>query len=229
MSSKIARNQQIFRMGFLLLAVIYLTVLSSGFEKMSFFLKPLLLLPLILMVFSTSEVKGKIFLVLALLFSWAGDILLLFVYKGQTFFLLGLIAFLVAHILYIVLFRKMMDSTKRNPKKDALMYILVGLYLATLMYVLFPVLGEMRIPVIVYALVICTMLVHAFWASGSMAEQAGKQLLSGAILFVISDSILAINKFHTPFSSASFLIMLSYLFAQYSITSACLRKPVDAE
>lgn len=217
------RNQVIFRYGFLILAVLYLSVLSSGFEQMSFFMKPLLLLPLILMVYSSKVFTGKNLLMAALIFSWMGDTLLLFVYKSQMYFILGLLAFLIAHILYILLFRKMMDSAPKNSKKDMLVYAVVAIYGLTLMYILFPVLGEMRIPVIVYAFVICAMLVHAVWASRSMTEQTGKQLVTGAILFVISDSILALNKFYIPFSSASFLIMLSYLFAQYSIASACLK------
>ncbi len=45
----------------------------------------------------------------------------------------------------------------------------------------------------------------------------------GAIVFVISDSILAINKFYTPIEKSSFFIMLTYLVAQYLIVIGVLK------
>jgi len=78
-----------------------------------FYLKPLLLLPLIAVFISTSF-KNKIILFIALVFSWLGDILLLFVFKDAIYFMLGLVAFLTAHIFYIVLFATELKKSQRK-------------------------------------------------------------------------------------------------------------------
>lgn len=80
-----------------------------------------------------------------------------------------------------------------------------GIALVTL---LFPKLDELKLPVIVYAITICAMLIAA------LHIRANNFFAIGAILFVISDSILAVNKFYMPFALASFLIMLTYGLAQ---------------
>ncbi len=226
-NSNYSRNTNLFKSVFLAIVVIYLTALVSGFESLTFAMKPLLLLPLLMLVMSSKGIVGKTLLVLALCFSWAGDTLLLLVYKSSIFFLLGLAAFMLAHILYIVLFRLKAPYKAISTKWNVALLSLIGLYLVILLYILNPGLGEMKIPVMVYAVVISYMLLNAVWASRAMQSRPANQLILGAVSFVVSDSILAINKFHTPFDAASFLIMVTYLFAQYSIVSAWLSSSLD--
>jgi uncharacterized membrane protein YhhN len=54
-------------------------------------------------------------------------------------------------------------------------------------------------------------------------KPAGKWMMLGALLFVISDSILAINKFYQPFEAAGVLIMLTYGLAQFFIVEGAGR------
>jgi uncharacterized membrane protein YhhN len=81
----------------------------------------------------------------------------------------------------------------------------------------------MKIPVTIYALVISIMLLMSIKAFFEWKKPANLLVLIGALLFVISDSILAINKFYTILPFSSFLIMSTYLGAQYFIVKAILR------
>jgi uncharacterized membrane protein YhhN len=87
---------------------------------------------------------------------------------------------------------------------------------------LFPTLGDLKIPVFVYAATISLMLIEAIKGYFSWQKPTNAVILIGAIFFVTSDSILAINKFYSPLPSASFLIMFTYIVAQYLITSGIL-------
>ena len=88
---------------------------------------------------------------------------------------------------------------------------------------LFPKLGPLKIPVIVYAIVITSMLFVVFKGSLKWAIPANNYILIGAILFVSSDSILAFNKFYAPITQASFYIMITYCMAQYFIVAGILK------
>lgn len=161
-------------------------------------------------------VKGQLkWILYALLFSWLGDVLLLFEGKKQIFFLLGLSAFLIAHICYILFYQSVWRKGKiRN---NYLIVAVVLVYYVVLMFILLPYLGAMKIPVMVYGFVISWMLMMAMNMLFINNRKAGQWMVTGAFLFVVSDSILAINKFYQPLESAGILIMLSYALAQLFI------------
>lgn len=160
----------------------------------------------------------------ALLFSWIGDILLLFVFKDALYFILGLIFFLTAHIFYIFLFVKELKLAggKFTFRSPGLIFVLV--YMAIFLSLLVPHLGNLLIPVIIYSIVISAMLYVAYLEAPHLPKRSSALLLSGAISFVISDSILAIDKFYYQLSYAGFLIMLTYLYAQGALVWAFLKK-----
>ncbi len=157
----------------------------------------------------------------ALLFSLLGDILLMFEEKNAIFFLLGLSAFLLAHIFYIIFFHqvRIKENVKGNPW---LLVIVVGYYVA-LISLLSPYLSAMRIPVLVYGIVISFMFMLAMHLLFIKNKLTGKWMMTGALLFVMSDSILAINKFYLPFEAAGVLIMLTYGLAQLFIVEGASR------
>ena len=80
-----------------------------------------------------------------------------------------------------------------------------------------PKLGPLTVPVVVYAVVISTMLFFALKGSYQWKSIPYHFVLIGAVFFISSDSILAFNKFYQPIPYASFLIMITYLAAQYGI------------
>lgn len=150
---------------------------------------------------------------MALLFSLLGDVLLMFDEHSSTNFILGLLAFLVAHIMYILVFLK-----HRNPSKNANGFgIILLIYALVLFYFLKNGLGEMLMPVLVYMTVILTMSITAFLRKGKVTKISYHFVFLGAVLFMISDSILALDKFHAAIPFSSILIMLTYAMAQYFI------------
>ena len=191
--------------------------------------KPLLL-PLLLLAALTGtskSAKSKKLFIAALFFSWAGDMFLLFESENNLFFIFGLASFLTTHILYIVYFLSIRSSATSLLKKQPWLIALVLLYGVSLVWLLFPSLGDLKVPVIIYAAVICTMLLcsmHVFYKAN---KNAAALFVAGALLFVISDSLLAVNKFYTPFAYAGVCIMLTYCVAQYFIVTGFIKQAED--
>lgn len=205
-------------------SVFYLLIILFGQDNIAWFLKPLLLPFLLLAVYYSDGFPTKKILLLALTFSWIGDVILMFADKGELYFIFGLVAFLLSHLVYIVLFSKQLPT--ENNKDKAILWIgIVAIltYLALMLATLLPSLGDLKIPVVVYALVISTMLFFAFKGSLSWAKPAKNYILLGAIIFVSSDSILAFDKFYAPIPMSNFLIMATYLVAQYLIVAGVLK------
>lgn len=208
---------------FILLSFLYAAAIFFNSATLVFYLKPLLLPPLMIAVFISTNFKNKFFLLVALAFSCIGDTLLLFVFKDAIYFILGLAAFLTAHIFYIVLFSKELKKAneKFELKKPGLIVIVI--YLTTLLLILIPHLGSLTIPVIIYAIIISSMLYMAYLLSFYWPKPASRLLLAGAISFILSDSILAFNKFYEPVPMSGLLIMSTYLFAQWALVKSCIR------
>jgi uncharacterized membrane protein YhhN len=160
-------------------------------------------------------------MLMALLFSLIGDVLLMFTEHNSLFFIFGLIAFLLAHVMYILVFLK-----HRNKTRKSLVFI-IGLliYGSGLFYLLKDGLGDMLIPVSVYMFVILTMATTAFLRKGAVTHQSYNFMFLGAVLFMISDSLLSFNMFYKTIPLASFSIMFTYALAQFLIVIGILKQP----
>jgi uncharacterized membrane protein YhhN len=215
--------------GFLLVAIFYATYLVTiifGLNYLNPFLKPLLLPALIALVYFSNFKKDRTLLLLALFFSTLGDIFLLS--SKEIFFILGLGSFLTAHVLYIFIFKRAQNSIAPMVVNLVLLAVLL-VYLCFFLNYLWPNLKEMKIPVVVYALTISTMLWTAVnnWFSNKC--KANLIVVLGALFFVVSDSILAIDLFHHKIELGRFLVMSTYLAAQYFIVFGLDRKFVEHE
>jgi len=209
---------------FLLVLLVNLIAVYSNSESLQFITKPLLmpLLAIYLLLRTNtinSNLKGWIFL--ALFFSWAGDIFLLFEERGSNFFLFGLSAFLVAQVFYIVFFHNI--RMREYIRGNALLLLLVIVYYSILINVLSPYLGNMKLPVRIYGVVLSFMVMLAMHTMLGKNKKAALWMTMGAILFVVSDSLLAFNKFFSPFNNAGVIIMLTYGLAQLFITEGAVR------
>jgi uncharacterized membrane protein YhhN len=211
--------------------IVYLTVLAIDLyavytvnETIRYITKPLLM-PLLVVYFITNAKPFasalKKWIVLALLFSWLGDLILMFESANGNFFIFGLVAFLLAHIFYILFYENVIRV--ENVKKNYLWFIPVLIYYGVLIYVLSPHLGDMKLPVRIYGIVISYMLIQALQAGSIKYTAAALLMIVGAVLFITSDSILALNKFYRPFEYADILIMITYGFAQLLITMGAVR------
>lgn len=153
-----------------------------------------------------SQLKRKKQLLVALFFCGCGDIILQAVNGGFAF---GLASFLIAHLVYIALF---------HPNYWSKLAIVIAAACFTLMMsILYNHLGDLLLPVAIYMLVIVTMWAAAFSTSNRL-------LAVGASSFVISDSLIAIDRFIAPLPLSSEFIMLTYYFAQWAIVYSYLRR-----
>jgi uncharacterized membrane protein YhhN len=181
-----------------------------------------LLVPSLTLWLWMSRKKNSAFLLLALAFSWFGDILLMF-QTQPIFFILGLGSFLIAHVFYITTFHQATDKPDKG-----LLYKLVTAGAVILCVVGFlgligPSLGEMRVPVYAYAAAIGSMLWAALNRYKKTSPKSFVLVTFGAFLFVFSDAMIAWNKFVGPFWNAGLLIMLTYIAAQTLIVSGLLK------
>ena len=200
--------------------IIHLLSIHYCWIELRYATKPLLTLLLGLFVFQSLKRTPlpRIILLSALGLSGAGDIFLLFEDKQPVCFIPGLACFLLAHIFYIFLFIKLgkiYPGFRKNPGRPA---IPVTIYTLGLFLLIRPGLGALEIPVIIYACALAFMLISGL-SVFDFSKKAGRFAITGAVLFVISDSLLAINKFSNPFPEAAILVMLTYSLAQFFIAS----------
>ena len=220
----LTKSEKSFSIIFIILLVLEIT--TSSFESIANFnyvAKPALLISLILFFWkqgSHIEKKIKYMIFLALVFSLLGDILLMFVNQSANFFIGGLLAFLTAHIFYVLVFLKQRNRSK-NPYYFIVLMLLYGIILY---YFLKDGLGSMLIPVILYMAVILSMATKAFLRQGFVVKNSFILVFIGEILFMVSDSILALNKFYQPLPYSNFSIMFTYAFAQLCIVFGLLKQ-----
>lgn len=193
-------------------------------DTLQFIFKPMII-PVVIGYFDShvnniSKGPNK-WIVFALIFSWIGDALLMFQDKNSVFFLAGLSAFLLAHIFYIVYFHQV--RVKEIVKSNPWLLLVVVVYYAALISFLSPYLGDMKLPVRIYGIVISFMFMLAMHMLFIKNKTAGQWMMIGAFLFVISDSILAINKFYQSYEFAGLLIMLTYGLAQFFIAHGAIK------
>jgi uncharacterized membrane protein YhhN len=189
--------------------------------------KPLLLIWLLVYyVYSTKQDILSKMVLFALSFSWLGDVLLIFESEGEQYFIFGLLAFLVAHVFYMLAYKqhRYEDETKAligvQRFRFSFPIILAGTGLITVLY---SHLGDLKIPVIAYALVLVGMVVNALFRFGRTSTPSFAMVFSGAILFMISDSLIAITKFLEPIAYGGFWIMITYVAAQYLIVQGLIK------
>lgn len=156
--------------------------------------------------------------VVGLVFCALGDLLL---ELSPDWFVFGVGAFLVGHLFFIVAFVRR-DRTMRPAL--AIPFVLWG---ALLYSQVLPNLGALAVPVGVYVCVICTMMWRA--ASNALPPGAGSAVVGalGALSFGVSDSLIAISRFHTPFASARYFIIALYWLGLLGIALSSLRAGTD--
>lgn len=186
--------------------------------------KPLIV-PLLIGFYFSSASSPSMPFVAALFFCWLGDVLLMLQTPAELFFIAGLSAFLAGHLLYILVYRQLRWNAPINPwsgvqkMRASFPVILAG---TGLIVILFPHLNGMEAPVILYACVLMAMVIAALLRSGYTHAQSFSYIVAGACSFMISDSLLAINKFLTPIPAGGILVMLTYICAQYLIAKGVL-------
>lgn len=206
---------------FLFASIIDILFTANGQFEYRYFSKPLIILSLwAYFIASSVAIKGTTLrkaMSAALLCSLAGDILLLF----PSFFLYGLGSFLLAHLCYIFVFK----IAQKNPFAIGqvnfirLFFYNLPIYIiaAFVYFLIQPGLGNMKWPVIIYLIIIVMMATVARERFGNTNAISFWQVFIGGLFFVVSDGILAINKFFEPFPESGVLVMGTYILAQLLI------------
>lgn len=184
-----------------------------------FFTKPLLMPLLCLYYFCeiSNQSNFSKLIITALLCSWLGDLFLMF----DGHFISGLISFLFAHIFYIVYITRVKGKGLIQARPLTGLPVLIYLFLITVL--LNPFLGNLKIPVFIYSTVICCFLLFTINLFGKIKKKTATLFCCGAVLFVISDTLLAVARFVSPFMMASQTIMFTYCTAQFLIVTAGIR------
>jgi len=179
----------------------------------NFVIKAIPALSLAVLAFiAVSGSRGKL-LFTALLFCAAADIALEL--AGGQYFVAGLGLFLVAHIFFIIAF----SGDFKFQKSKIPVIVLLVVYSITMAFVMTPSLKEMAIPVYVYMTALTLVGIFA-----SLRAARNDFALYGAISFIVSDSIIAIDKFMIPVPAADYIIMITYDLALFLIVFGFLRE-----
>lgn len=194
----------------------------------------ILLMPL-LALFLISKVKSNNKLILsALFFSWLGDIFLMFPrneYSEQMqklLFIFGLASFLIAHIFYVFTFLKEINSVKKVSLIVENPYLVLPflVFLFFLLYFLFPYLKDMKLPVVVYGSIINLMALMALNRKNLVIASSFYLVFIGALLFMISDTTIAVNVFYKAQPWHRIFIMSTYILAQALIVYGWVQNQV---
>lgn len=204
---------------YVIVSIVYLVAQYLGHDEVTDFVKPLLMPVLLVgLLFAVPRVRSELAVLatLALILSWLGDVTLGSV--GEIGFLVGLGFFLLAHVAYVALFWRKLRT--RPLSGWALVY---AVWWLGLVFVLWPHLGSLLIPVAVYGLVLGAM--------GAVGLSGNRWIGVGGALFVISDSLLGLNRFHPDFElwQVHTLIMITYLAAQGLIAYGAVRRAYELE
>lgn len=204
------------------LAELFAIYYAWRFPWLEFLVKPLILLSLIgFIIFSTKGIKCrfKSIFIVALIFSGLGDVFLMFDEAYPILFTVGLGAFLISHLLYIIAFHQTVHPPLEVPliKKHPWLIFILILYGVYVFQLLKPQLNEMVVPVLLYLITILSMFMFALNRYGKVPLNSFLWIVFGAFWFIFSDTLIAIDRFYTPVSQAHFWVMLTYMLAQYSI------------
>lgn len=218
-----------FSISFGLIALLVLFIEILDVAEVRLFIKPLICVFLLAYLISRTRLYGSFskLIFIGLLFSLAGDIALLFAGKSSSFFLAGLGAFLVAHLFYCAaFFRDYKYNPQASRKYGNIMLLVMGIFTISFYLWIRSYLSGMEIPVMAYMFVISLMAILAGYRYERVNLFSFRLIFTGAVFFIISDSLLAINKFAMPFQYAGVFIMATYMLAQYLITMGALERIV---
>ncbi|AEI51731.1 lysoplasmalogenase [Runella slithyformis] len=219
------------RLKLLIYTVIVLAEIAcgyAGFWQGVYLLKPLIMLSLLFWTFGYRTSHSLLWI--GMWFGLGGDVFLMI--RGKDLFIAGLSSFLVMQIFYISAFLQTITRLKKTQFNPVRWWYIVPfiLYAAAFLAVLHPTLTQnpatagLWIPVVAYAVCLCSMGAAAALRKGSVSRMSYRWVIMGAVLFIISDSSIAGNKFLQPFEASSLIIMTTYAAAQWLIVWGMLKE-----
>jgi uncharacterized membrane protein YhhN len=216
---------------YLLFALLHCAFITIGLDEPRALTK-VMLMPLLAFYayssfkFSTDDlIAHRVWLVGGiLLFSWLGDVFLLW----DAAFMLGLGSFLIAQLGYTFIFLRLRNKGGNSSAffTRRLFWALAFLFFGGAFFrLLYPALADtdFLIPVGLYTLAITVMGLSTSIRSGRTSSTSYLAGVLGAILFIASDAMIAISVFLEPFAYHQLLVMLTYTLAQFLLVTAVLK------
>ncbi|MGX5663985.1 lysoplasmalogenase family protein [Diaphorobacter nitroreducens] len=157
--------------------------------------------------------RSYLLLLGALLGSLAGDVFLML---SEHLFIPGLVSFLLAHLCYIALFKQGVGWFGHRGALGGTLALGIGMY-AFLWQGGLP--AALRVPVAVYVVVIALMAAQAWGRHAALRERSSLAVALGACCFMLSDSLLATNRFVQPLPLSQLWVLATYYAAQVLIVS----------
>jgi uncharacterized membrane protein YhhN len=193
-------------------AILTIYAATQNRRLVLYIFKPLTIIFIILIALESKFPVSSFYkytIIAGLLFSLAGDVFLML---PRDRFIPGLVSFLIAHLFYIASFT--FESGRAPSVWGAIPFLIYG---SLMLRVLWRDLGKMRLPVMIYVLAILMM----GWTAASRLMMTGERgsmfAFTGALLFIASDSMLAIERFKGRFRGAQAFILTTYFAAQWLI------------
>ena len=211
----------------LIAALAEAVAVQRNIKKLEFFAKPAVMIFLWIWLYESTALQGVTFWFgIGIFMSLLGDMALLD--SSDRMFLLGLVAFLLTHVFYLIGFK---DELLNFTAWSTVLILFIYVNSARLLRRIASAMqangkGALSIPVIVYGLVISLMLYAAMATMYDPAWKTSAALLVtvGAILFWISDLVLAWNKFVSPLKRGRILNILSYHLGQIGLIAGVINQ-----
>lgn len=170
--------------------------------------------------------KAGILLLAGLLFALSGDVFLMF--PEEIYFLAGLGSFLLMQGCYIFIFRNLKRKFKTNSATYSLyIWVFTCYYLVFSFLLSFQLIYnkhyEMILPILVYGFVLTLTGITATKLYYSFPARSSLQIMVGACLFILSDTLIGLHNFMIYIPYSGVFIMFTYISAQFLIVAGCLK------
>ena len=210
----------IFLIAAFVFAALEVLALWKNSPRLEYIAKPAVMIALFFWLWTSAGMSGAVFWFgLGILFSLTGDVLLMI--SLDKLFLPGLVAFLLAHVMYVIGFNLPLPALSAWGFLLALMIGLGGVRILRRIVAPLHAQGQagLRTPILIYGVVISLMLLSALLKLTDLTWNAGAALLVGvgAFLFYLSDIILAWLKFIAPIKNGRIYNILSYHLGQIAL------------
>ena len=193
----------------LVTGILHIQAEYAGAQRRVYIFKPLttsLIIVFALLIIPPVSGTYKALILAGLCFSLAGDVFLML---PDDRFVAGLVSFLIAHLLYIAAFVSLGGF-----QLDGFAFLIYFAYGTVMLSRLWPGLGSLRLPVLLYMAVILVMGWQALALWRTAPSVGALSVAIGAALFVLSDSVLAYDRFRRPFPAERAVVLSTYYVAQ---------------
>ncbi|MBG9378189.1 lysoplasmalogenase [Panacibacter sp. DH6] len=205
-------------------------LISQGLHDYRIYTKTLLVPVLLIGVYAASQEtkhrKSKVIITLAFFFCFLGDFFLLNDAELSNF-ILGLSGFLLAHLFFIYFFLRLKKFSDKYRLFLFANTFIILVYIGALLFVCHTGImrNNMEIPVGLYAIVLGLMLLTAIHTvnNKSLQKLAKVYFIPGALFFVLSDSLLALQKFALDIRYGGILVMVTYAAAIFILYLGVIR------